>query len=73
MALSNHPPARQSTQNPKTAHLRAARPALRQAGSAVLNACEFLSDNDLVVATRLVDSCDHLLRRFAKLERRAAA
>ncbi len=70
MALSKHPPTRQST--PRITHLREARRELRKAGSAVLECAPFLQDNDLVVAVRLIDSCDLLLRRFHKLERRAA-
>jgi hypothetical protein len=72
MPLSNHPPAHPSTQNPRTARLRAARPALRQAGSAVLECAPFLDGNDFIVAARLVDACDLLLVRFSKLERRVS-
>jgi hypothetical protein len=71
MPLSNHPPAHPSTQNPKTSRLRAARPALRQAGSAVLECAPFLDGNDFIVATRLIDAADVLIRRFRKIERRA--
>jgi hypothetical protein len=71
MAQSNHPSGRPST--PKISRLRHARPLLRQAGSAVLNACEYLQGRDLVAACRLVDTADLLLKRFSKLERRAAA
>jgi hypothetical protein len=63
-------PAHPST--PRIDRLREARPVLRQAGSAVLNTCEFLSGRDLITATYLIDAADRLLKRFAKLERRAA-
>jgi hypothetical protein len=68
MAPSDHPAGRTST--PKISRLRTARPLLRQAGSAVLECAPFLDGRDFVVATRLIDAADVLLRRFAKLERR---
>jgi hypothetical protein len=70
MAPSNHPPAHPST--PKISRLRAARPALRAAGSCVLDAVPYLCGRDLVAACRLVDTADLLLKRFGKLERMAA-
>jgi hypothetical protein len=72
MGQSKHQVIPPSIQNPKTARLRAARPVLRQAGSAVLECAPFLDGNDFIVAARLVDACDLLLIRFSKLERRVS-
>jgi hypothetical protein len=58
--------------NPRIDRFREARPALRAAGSCVLDAVPYLQGRDLVAATRLIDSADLLLRRFEKLERMAS-
>jgi hypothetical protein len=74
MSISNHqqgPSSIQKPKNLKSIRLRAARPLLREAGSAVLECAAFLAGNDLITATRLIDSADLLLRRFRKLERRS--
>jgi hypothetical protein len=58
--------------NPRIDRFREARPALRAAGTCVLDAVPYLCGRDLVAACRLVDTADLLLKRFSKLERRAS-